>query len=169
MEYAPVLFEDIPEVSEIAKQDSIPGVIDKSGPEYVLVSTDDSDNYYKLSVRSSKSEELSHGEIMICNVENSEGLFIKNENNKILSYKDEQYLISYINRLITRPPEETSNKYLEVVYPVGSIYISTSHLNSFELFGEWVQIKDKFLLVSGNTYKSGEEGGEASHTLTIDE
>ena len=35
--------------------------------------------------------------------------------------------------------------------------------------GTWEQIKDKFLLSAGDTYSAGETGGEATHTLTIDE
>lgn len=35
--------------------------------------------------------------------------------------------------------------------------------------GTWEQIKDKFLLSSGDTYSAGSTGGEASHTLTIGE
>lgn len=56
------------------------------------------------------------------------------------------------------------------MYPVGSIYISTSHANPKTLFGgTWVQIKDVFLLAAGTTYKGGATGGEATHTLTLGE
>lgn len=36
-------------------------------------------------------------------------------------------------------------------------------------FGTWEQIKDRFLLSAGDDYAAGEIGGEAEHTLTIDE
>lgn len=53
------------------------------------------------------------------------------------------------------------------VYPVGSIYISTSATNPGTLFGgTWEQLEDRFLLGAGNTYSSGATGGSAAHTLT---
>ena len=33
----------------------------------------------------------------------------------------------------------------------------------------WKQIKDRFLLATGDTYTNGATGGEASHTLTVNE
>lgn len=59
---------------------------------------------------------------------------------------------------------------LNKTYPVGAIYISTSQTSPASLLGgSWEQIKDKFLLSSGDSYLAGTTGGEASHTLTIDE
>lgn len=59
---------------------------------------------------------------------------------------------------------------LNLIYPIGSIYISTSDINPGELFGgTWQQLKDKFLLAVGDTYDAGSEGGEAKHILTVDE
>jgi len=56
------------------------------------------------------------------------------------------------------------------VYPVGSIYISVNNTNPSTLFGgQWEQIKDKFLLAAGDAYTNGSTGGEASHTLTVNE
>ena len=36
-------------------------------------------------------------------------------------------------------------------------------------FGTWEQIKDRFLLGAGDDYEVGATGGEAAHTLTVDE
>lgn len=59
---------------------------------------------------------------------------------------------------------------LDKVYPVGSIYMSVNSTNPKTLFGgTWVQIKDRFLLAAGTTYKAGATGGEAAHTLTESE
>lgn len=74
---------------------------------------------------------------------------------------------------------------LNIAYPVGSIYISVNNINPSEIFGgEWIQLKDTFLLACGDTYNADptvqviddEEvpidtalHGEASHELTIDE
>ena len=59
---------------------------------------------------------------------------------------------------------------LDKVYPVGAIYISVNSINPKNFFGgTWVQIKDRFLLAAGTTYKAGTTGGEATHTLTESE
>lgn len=59
---------------------------------------------------------------------------------------------------------------LNKVYPVGAIYMSVNSTNPKTLFGgTWVQIKDRFLLAAGATYKAGATGGEATHTLTATE
>ena len=56
------------------------------------------------------------------------------------------------------------------LYPVGSIYMSTENTSPASMFGgTWEQIKDKFLLSAGDTYSAGATGGEATHTLTVDE
>ena len=59
---------------------------------------------------------------------------------------------------------------LNMVYPVGSIYMSVNSTSPASLFGgTWERIKDRFLLASGDTYSAGSTGGEAQHTLTINE
>lgn len=62
------------------------------------------------------------------------------------------------------------NDLLDMVYPVGSIYMSVNNVSpqSF-LGGTWEQIKDTFLLSAGDTYTAGDTGGEATHTLTVQE
>lgn len=57
-----------------------------------------------------------------------------------------------------------------LIYPVGSIYLSINNTNPSTLFGgTWSQLKDRFLLGAGDTYSNGATGGESEHTLTIDE
>lgn len=59
---------------------------------------------------------------------------------------------------------------LSDIYPVGSIYLSVNSTSPATLFGgTWEQIKDRFLLAAGDTYSAGSTGGEATHTLTVDE
>ena len=59
---------------------------------------------------------------------------------------------------------------LDLIYPVGSIYMNLNSTNPATLFGgTWVQIKDRFLLAAGTTYSANSTGGEASHTLTTSE
>jgi hypothetical protein len=64
-----------------------------------------------------------------------------------------------------------SSLILEAVYPVGSIYMSVNSTSPATLFGgTWKAIQGKFLLgADGNTYKAGNTGGEAAHTLTESE
>ncbi len=64
----------------------------------------------------------------------------------------------------------TVSAMLDKAYPVGSIYMSVNSTNPQTLFGgTWVQIKDKFLLAAGTTYKAGSTGGEAAHALSLEE
>ena len=59
---------------------------------------------------------------------------------------------------------------IDLIYPIGSIYMSVNSVKPSALFGgTWEQIQDRFLLASGSSYSAGSTGGEASHTLTIDE
>ena len=59
---------------------------------------------------------------------------------------------------------------LNLIYPVGSIYMSVSNTSPATfLGGTWEQIKDVFLLAAGTTYAAGATGGDATHTLSIDE
>ena len=56
------------------------------------------------------------------------------------------------------------------LYPVGSIYMSVNATNPAELFGgTWERLKDRFLLAAGDAYAAGSTGGEAQHTLTVNE
>lgn len=58
----------------------------------------------------------------------------------------------------------------DLIYPVGSIYLSVSPVSPADLFGgTWEQIQDTFLLAAGANYEAGTTGGEAEHTLTVEE
>lgn len=55
-------------------------------------------------------------------------------------------------------------------YPVGAIYLSVTDANPASLFGgTWERIGGRFLLGADSTYAAGSTGGEAAHTLTVDE
>lgn len=59
---------------------------------------------------------------------------------------------------------------LSKIYPIGSIYISTNNTSPASLLGgTWEKIRDKFLLGESDTISAGSTGGEATHTLTVDE
>ena len=59
--------------------------------------------------------------------------------------------------------------------PIGSIIMGTGNNFATQAAvqaiynGTWEQIKDVFLLAAGDSYIAGSTGGEATHTLTVDE
>ena len=56
---------------------------------------------------------------------------------------------------------------IDLIYPVGAIYISYTNINPSDLFGgTWEQVKDKFILAAGDSYDGGTTGGNAEHTHT---
>lgn len=66
--------------------------------------------------------------------------------------------------------ETFDSNIFDIVYPIGSIYMSVNSTSPATLFGgTWERIQDKFLLASGSTYSNGSTGGEATHTLTQNE
>lgn len=103
------------------------------------------------------------------------------DNQKTIDEYSNEELTNLVDSLVTRVSKlETENKSLQSqvqniatiddVYPVGSIYISANNVNPATLFGgTWEQIKDRFLLATGNTYLNGTTGGEATHILTTEE
>ena len=59
---------------------------------------------------------------------------------------------------------------VDLIYPVGSIYMSVNATNPKDLFGgTWEQIQGRFLLGMSSSYPAGSQGGEATHTLTANE
>jgi hypothetical protein len=59
---------------------------------------------------------------------------------------------------------------IDLIYPVGSIYMSTNNVSPQTFFGgTWEAIRDRFLLGAGNAYAAGGTGGSATHTLTVAE
>ena len=59
---------------------------------------------------------------------------------------------------------------LDMVYPVGSIYLSVSGTDPQTLFGgTWARLEDVFLLAAGPEHAAGSTGGEEMHTLTVGE
>lgn len=69
-----------------------------------------------------------------------------------------------------RAVREAINSNWLYIYPIGSVYMSVNNVEPSLLFGgTWRQIKDRFLLASGDTFTNGEEGGEITHKLTVNE
>lgn len=80
-----------------------------------------------------------------------------------------------VGSVLGETPDQNGNvdltaKLLQMIYPVGSIYMSTNNVSPQTFIGgEWQLIQGKFLLAAGNGYTAGDTGGEASHTLTAAE
>lgn len=54
-----------------------------------------------------------------------------------------------------------------LIYPVGSYYMSSSATNPGTLFGgTWEQITDRMIMAAGSSYAVGTTGGATSHTHT---
>lgn len=66
---------------------------------------------------------------------------------------------------------EVVQKQLDKMHPIGSYYLTEDGNNpSVSLgFGTWVKIEGKFLLGSSSSYATANEGGEATHVLTVTE
>ena len=59
---------------------------------------------------------------------------------------------------------------LDLIYPVGSIYLSVNSASPDTLFGgTWARLEDVFLLAAGAKHAAGSTGGEESHRLTDSE
>jgi hypothetical protein len=59
---------------------------------------------------------------------------------------------------------------LDYIYPVGSVYISYSHVSPGDMFGgTWARITNAFLWAVDENGDIGLTGGEKTHKLTVDE
>ena len=73
----------------------------------------------------------------------------------------------YVDNLVN-PLAEKFASIIDIVYPVGSIYMSVNAADPSKLFSgtSWEKLEGRFLLGSSSTYTNGATGGEATHTLT---
>ena len=101
---------------------------------------------------------------------------IDNLNVKCITSKNNKFSLDSDGNLTVNSITSNDNKNLNiteicnVIYPIGSIYISINNIEPSSLFGgTWEKLEDRFLLASGKTYTNGNIGGEATHKLTIDE
>lgn len=76
----------------------------------------------------------------------------------------------YVDNLVN-PLMEKFASIIDIVYPVGSIYMSVNAADPSKLFSgtAWEKLEGRFLLGSSSTYTNGSTGGEATHALTTDE
>lgn len=103
-------------------------------------------------------------------IDNANVSCITSKNNKFSLDEDGNLIV---NSIATNQASQTLIESLAIcnlIYPIGSIYISVSSVNPSNLFGgTWEQLKDRFLLGTGDVYGNNVTGGETEHTLTIDE
>lgn len=77
-------------------------------------------------------------------------------------------LVSAVNEVNGNIP--TNSSIVDLIYPVGSIYMSVNATSPETLFGgTWEQLKDRFLLGTGDTYTNGDTGGTKTVTLTVNQ
>lgn len=76
----------------------------------------------------------------------------------------------YVDSLVSTLTEQYAS-IVDIVYPIGSIYMSVNAADPSTLFSgtSWEKLEGRFLLGSNSTYKPGSTGGEATHTLTQNE
>lgn len=119
--------------------------------------------------------EIEYSRIIAPNSENG-SIMITNESGSFDLTGMDSYLNDYISDTSNTFLETRFKNYLDsafktyvldIIYPIGSIYISTSEDENKKpsvLFGgTWEQIEDRFLLAAGSTYLGGETGGKESH------
>nr|DAQ84480.1 MAG TPA: baseplate protein [Caudoviricetes sp.] len=101
---------------------------------------------------------------------------IDNLNVKCITSKNNKFSLDSDGNLTVNSITSNENKNLNiteicnVIYPIGSVYISINDIEPSSLFGgTWEKLEDRFLLASGKTYTNGNIGGEATHKLTINE
>ena len=93
----------------------------------------------------------------------------------ITSKNNNFYLDEFGNLVVNSISTNSGNilnqdKIVDLIYPIGSIYLSINNTNPSLLFGgSWEQIKDKFLLGCGDQYTLTATGGEATHVLNTNE
>lgn len=68
---------------------------------------------------------------------------------------------------ITIPSGASMNDIMNLVYPIGAIYLSTSEVSPATLFGgTWERLEDRMLIGAGDVYKAATTGGSSKVSYT---
>lgn len=120
------------------------------------------DIYFKDAF--TKTEDKLNMEINNINVDN-----ITSRNNKFSLDSDGNLIVNSITANNIGGESTTDNQSIcNLIYPVGSIYMSVNEVEPSTLFGgTWEKLKDRFLLGSGDTFSNGATGGNSETTLTV--
>lgn len=71
------------------------------------------------------------------------------------------------NQTITIPSGASKNDIVNLIYPVGSIYLSTSGVSPETLFGgTWQRLENRMLIGAGDIYKAAATGGSSKISYT---
>lgn len=104
-------------------------------------------------------------------VDNAEISTLTSKNNKFSLDANGNLVVNSITTNSSSGSTIDTDTIRDLVYPVGSIYMSVNSTSPATLFGgSWAQLKDRFLLGAGDTYTNGSTGGSAalqSHSHTI--
>lgn len=80
------------------------------------------------------------------------------------------YSKAEVDKLLEDCKEAAKRAALLAANPVGKLWASDDPTSPASIVGgTWERIKDRFILAAGDTYAAGSTGGEATHTLTVDE
>nr|DAQ63467.1 MAG TPA: baseplate wedge protein [Caudoviricetes sp.] len=80
------------------------------------------------------------------------------------------YSKAEVDKLLEDCKEAAKRAALLAANPVGKLWASNDPTSPASIVGgTWEQIKDRFILAAGDTYAAGSTGGEATHTLTVNE
>lgn len=72
-----------------------------------------------------------------------------------------------LNGALAAYTKKLKEKMVDLVYPIGSIYMSINSTDPKDLFGgTWERLKDKFLVGAGDNYEVGIDGGTTQHKHT---
>lgn len=132
-------------------------------------------NWSEWQIDGSNAEkEIDYSQITAVGSENG-SIMITNETGSFDLTKMDDYLDNYIEDTSNVEIEARFKRYLDgvfksyildIVYPVGSIYISANSTSPAVLFGgKWRQIQDKFLLAGYTTYLPTTTGGSATASI----
>ena len=80
------------------------------------------------------------------------------------------YSKAEVDKLLEECKEAAKREALLAANPVGKPWASDDPTSPASIVGgTWERIKDQFILAAGDTYAAGSTGGEATHTLTVNE
>lgn len=93
---------------------------------------------------------------------------ITSQNNKFSLDSEGNLIVNSVTSSVPVSGTIDRDEILDMIYPVGSFYITASNTNPGTLFkGTWEKIENKFLLASGSSYVNGTTGGTTEHSHTM--
>lgn len=139
------------------KEDFSYGTVVLNAEGKMCVKLDGSDVFTPIS----STTDLLPGDRAMVLIKNHSVIVTGNMSSPAARTGDVQNLSNQTNDIANRT---SASAIVNLIYPVGSIYMSVTEVSpEVVLGGKWEQIKDRFLLASGDSYANGATGGEATH------